>query len=368
MIRGQTLVNRAKKYLVMMNKALMHGLVRIGVLLSLWVSAAQAHAVAGYCHPQAALTITVPPITAPANPQVGQVLGSQDGYGFGNGSVVMQCIYQDWPFSWPVSGVLRIVNANHTGRTFNAGGLTLPVYSTDVAGVGVAMMARDPNRPWMSISHTGATLWDGKFNRPQYWGLDGRIYLVVTGPMSPGNITARTLAQYVVTNMTVTAPGFHSVNLSSVVINPPLKPTCSVTTPAISLPLGQVASRDFRGVGSYAGNATSYVRLSCSGGSGGMRDIYVTVTDQTFPKNRSDQLSLTPTSGARGVAIQLLSGNRLIRYGLDSSTVGNPNQWFVGSSGNGTVQIPLTARYVQTAPSIASGSANGLATFTMSYR
>ncbi len=69
------------------------------------------------------------------------------------------------------------------------------------------------------------------------------------------------------------------------------------------------------------------------------------------------------------MALQLVrGGNILVRYGADSSSVGNPNQWLVGTTGNGTVQIPLTARYIQTQQTIAPGSANGVATFTMSYR
>ena len=135
------------------------------------------------------------------------------------------------------------------------------------------------------------------------------------------------------------------------------------------MPLGTVPVKAFAGVGSHAGSVTRNITLSCAGGTGGTRDVFITVTDHTSRSNRSDVLSLTASSLARGVALQLVrSGNILVRYGADSSSVGNPNQWLVGTTGNATVQIPLTARYIQTQPTITPGSANGVATFTMSYR
>ena len=50
------------------------------------------------------------------------------------------------------------------------------------------------------------------------------------------------------------------------------------------------------------------------------------------------------------------------------AAIGTPNQWLAGSIGNGTFQIPLTARYIQTGAAVRPGTANGLATFTLAYR
>lgn len=96
--------------------------------------------------------------------------------------------------------------------------------------------------------------------------------------------------------------------------------------------------------------------------------MLLTLTDQIQPANRSDRLTLTGDSTATGVALQLLHGNAVLSYGADSNAPDNPNQWQAGSTGNGTFQITLTARYLQTEPTVHPGTANGLATFTLSYR
>ncbi|KVR00360.1 adhesin [Burkholderia ubonensis] len=98
--------------------------------------------------------------------------------------------------------------------------------------------------------------------------------------------------------------------------------------------------------------------------------MYTTLTDASHPANVSSVLSLGADSTASGVGIQVLRGDNdtLISYGPDSSQAGNPNQWFVGEFGNVDVTIPLKARYVQTASDVKAGTANGRATFTMSYQ
>jgi type 1 fimbria pilin len=146
------------------------------------------------------------------------------------------------------------------------------------------------------------------------------------------------------------------------------KPTCSVSTKDVYVPLGAVPIRAFTGVGSASPEKRFSISLDCAGGDAGLeRKIHTTLTDHTNPANQADTLSLAPGSGASGIGIQVLNGSTVIKYGPDSSALGNINQWQAGSSGNGTFNIPLTARYVQTAPAITPGSANGLATFTMSY-
>ena len=341
-----------------------------GVCLSICAVAmdAQAHFNAGVCTPQAPVTLFVPPITLPDNLQVGEAIGYPSGYDFAGNGFVMRCRYTDWPLSQPVSANLSVVNSPATGMTFNANGLTLPVYATSYPGVGFVMMAGDPSQHLKVITHTGVTLLDTKHNKPNGWGLQGRVYLVATGPITSGTIPGNTVARYMLTNVNIESPGAASVNFADTVILPPQKPTCRVTTPSLAMPLGQVPSRDFKGVGSSAGSVSRDITLDCAGGTGGILDVWITVTDQTEPGNRSNQLSLTRNSHARGVALQLLSGDRLVSYGPDSSGVGNPNQWQVANTGNGALTIPLTARYVQTASTIKPGTANGLASFTLSYR
>lgn len=323
----------------------------------------------GKCEPTAASVLPALTLTVAPNHPVGQVIGASGGYAFGpSAGHAMRCSYVEWPFQYYAGSHIRLLSSAYSGHTFNSGGVSMPVYNTSVPGVGFAMMAKDPNYPFKPVSHNQVELYGRTHNKPQFWGLDGRVFFVATGPVSAGTISSQQLASFIISDADIASPGFHSVILSTVHISPPAKPTCQITTTAVVLPLGQVPIRSFGAVGSTAGNVSRNISLSCAGGGGDTRDVFITVTDQTQPSNRSTTLTLSSDSNAKGVAVQLLRGGTLISYGADSATVGNQNQWFVGSTGNGTVNIPISARYVRTAQDISPGTANGRATFTMAYR
>ncbi|MFC4860272.1 fimbrial protein [Pseudomonas sp. JS3066] len=152
----------------------------------------------------------------------------------------------------------------------------------------------------------------------------------------------------------------------------PTTPTCNATQKTLDVPLEKVSTSIFTGVGSTSPEKTFAITLECSGGVEGVTtNLYMTMTDQTAPANRTDQLSLAPSSTASGVAIQVLNGTQPVRYGPDSSESGNENQWPVPNGqgiGNQRLTIPLSARFIQTQPTIVPGFANGHATFTLSYR
>lgn len=112
--------------------------------------------------------------------------------------------------------------------------------------------------------------------------------------------------------------------------------------------------------------------LNCSGGStGGQTAVHITLTDQNNPGNTTTELPLSGTYTAGGVAVQVsrrVSGNPLISFGPDSSSIGGAGQWRAGYVNFGTpsFEIPLSARYIQTGP-ITPGIAQAVATFTMAY-
>ncbi|WP_390343814.1 fimbrial protein [Variovorax boronicumulans] len=146
-------------------------------------------------------------------------------------------------------------------------------------------------------------------------------------------------------------------------------PTCKVTTPSVGAFLGNVSATSFTGVGQTSQAVPLNISLTCSNGAAGVNGkVFVTLTDQTRPTNVSNTLSLNAASTAQGVGIQVLNGTNVISYGPDSNVVGNKNQWLAGTTSNGVFNIPLTARYVQTDTTVKPGSANGRATFTMSYQ
>ncbi|WP_260427086.1 fimbrial protein [Burkholderia stagnalis] len=246
------------------------------------------------------------------------------------------------------------------------------VYPTGIPGVGMAMWFTTGGGALAGkwgrvIDYYTAT--DMKFPEGLHPGGFGGITLqfVKTGPITAGGVISGEVGH-------MRAEDGHSLPLVSwrigggIVVDPQV-PTCRVTTPAITVPLGNVPASTFTGVGSVSTGKPVNIVLECSGGNTGtFTNVYTTLTDHTNPGNVSDTLSLATDSTATGLGIQVLNGSTVIKYGPDSSAAGNTNQWKAGEAGNGTFTIPLTARYVQTAPKITPGTANGLATFTMSYQ
>jgi type 1 fimbria pilin len=148
-----------------------------------------------------------------------------------------------------------------------------------------------------------------------------------------------------------------------------LAKTCIVSTGSVMVVLPPATKSDFSGVGSYAKSKDFKVGLDCTGSSS---QIYMTLTDGTTASNRSDVLSLTATSTASGLGLQLLrNGGALVSYGPASDAPGTTNQFFVGSAVaviTAGGEIPFSVRYVQTATQMRPGNVSAIATFTMSYQ
>lgn len=194
-----------------------------------------------------------------------------------------------------------------------------------------------------------------------------QIELIKTGPIASGQSLSGVFAKWTIDDQ---APDFLQYSWGApvpVVVRPAVL-QCTVTTPQVTVPLGSIPRTAFSGINSTAGTRPLDIDLMCSGGDpGNTKAINVTLTDSTNPANRSTTLSLASGSVATGVAIQLLNGQTVLGYGPDSSAAQNPGQWFAGTGRAGEFRIPLSARYIQTAGTIMPGSANGRATFTMSY-
>jgi len=162
------------------------------------------------------------------------------------------------------------------------------------------------------------------------------------------------------------------VTYANPVIIKPTIPTCSVSTPSVTVPLASVEGSSFKGVGSTSAAQPFQLGLACSGGNAGTStNTYITFTDANQLGNTSTTLTLASGAGAAGgLGLQILNGGTPIGYGPDSSATGNTNQWKVATIAQGvsTIAIPLSVRYIQTGNSVTPGSVTGRATFTMSYQ
>lgn len=242
---------------------------------------------------------------------------------------------------------------------------TYYTYQTSVAGVGIRLKFITQscnNNVWFPIvcsaNWTPSTIVAHSIT----------VELVKTGTVTAGGALTGIFSVWN-TNLAASPVWAYYAWASPVLIQPSV-PTCAVSTPLISVPLGNVSVKEFSGVGTPSSTTRAFnIALQCSGAvNGAYTNVYTTLTDQTNPANVSDTLALSAGSTASGVGIQVLNGAALVKYGPDSSAAGNMNQWWAGTATNGTFNIALTARYVQTSPTVTPGSANGRATFTMSYQ
>ncbi len=239
------------------------------------------------------------------------------------------------------------------------------IYPTAIPNIGIRILS-PVGRPFPFL---GNSSWE---SATWYTGYAPTIQLIKTGNITaPGVLTgayARFSANY---KDGQTLVEYH---FASPLVVTPKVPTCKVESPSsIPVPMGHViAATAFSGVGSTAPPQSFSIKLRCSGGDPETTTRpFVTLTDATNPGNTSKTLSLSrDAAAATGVGIQILKDDVVLGYGPDSSAVGNTNQWFAGTvrQGQAVMSIDLRARYVQTAPKITSGSANALATYTLSYQ
>ncbi|WP_167366673.1 fimbrial protein [Cupriavidus malaysiensis] len=236
-------------------------------------------------------------------------------------------------------------------------------YPTPVAGVGVRIRGGINKDDWWPQSTDGTGTDYGLAA-----GTEFTIELVKTGDITAAGVLSGEVG------MTYIIP--HEKQIRSIVTNGsinivPKVPTCNVLTPKVDVDLGKATTSELKSVGATSSPKSFEVRLQCSGGNPGTTtQMYMTLTDSANPANQTDTLSLASGSKAKGFGIQILRGadDTLVSYGPDSAAADNPNQWKVGSFGNVNVTIPFKARYVRTSSTVVPGTANGTATFTMSYQ
>lgn len=143
---------------------------------------------------------------------------------------------------------------------------------------------------------------------------------------------------------------------------------CSVTTPAnATLNLGDFTNYHFPSVGSTVGNASYTISLSCDADV----NLKATVSDQTNKTNTSNIVTLTPSSAAHGLGVQVFYNGSTtpLALGPDNSSIGNLNQFSIArtSSNNQTMNVPLQFKYIRTG-AITAGSANAIVGLTFSYQ
>jgi type 1 fimbria pilin len=141
--------------------------------------------------------------------------------------------------------------------------------------------------------------------------------------------------------------------------------TCSVQTPGVAISLPNATTRAFSsGAGATAGRQAFNLSFACATGA----QVAIVITDVVDPTNRTNTLKLAPDSTAKGLGVQILKGDGApVFFGPDEVGQSVENQWLIGASPNGLLQLPLFAQYIRTG-TVEAGSIKAMATFTMSYK
>lgn len=134
---------------------------------------------------------------------------------------------------------------------------------------------------------------------------------------------------------------------------------CTVDKTIISVPMGDVPSNAFQGQGTSPGDSYTQnfeLPLTCYAGTSVAMQIDGNVKDAT---RGVLNLSSTGEGSAKGVGIQVLYNNAPLQLAAPIATG--------TASATGSYTIPLKARYYQTENTLTGGTANGTATFTLTY-
>ncbi|QBJ78544.1 fimbrial protein [Aquitalea sp. USM4] len=253
----------------------------------------------------------------------------------------INCTESTW--TWTVASLLPAVNG---------------IFPSSVAGLGLKISSTSGTWP---LSLPASSTFSAVYNIT--------VELIKTGDITAGGVLSNILGEYRIqpSNQLVA-----QVTWANPVLIKPSVPTCTVSTPNITVPLLNPSTTTFRGVGSTFGIRPFQIGLVCTGGSTGTStNTYITFTDLNQPGNTSTALSLASATGtATGLGLQILNNGTPIGYGPDSNAPGNTNQWKVTNIAQGVSSyvIPLSVRYIQTGSTVTPGTVTGRATFTMSYQ
>ena len=241
------------------------------------------------------------------------------------------------------------------------------VYQTGVQGIGIRMYA-SPSMDGSGAVALGAPpgAWrpiGGSADPHEVGPMPSlRVQLVVTGPVGYGTTNLPT--NVVIGLMTAGGLTVGGIRINT---NTTFLPhSCSVSgnrNHAVGMPT--VSSLNLPTVGATWGNGSFTLSLSCDAGV----TIQTTFTDVSDPANRSNNLSLTSASTAKGVGYRLTAGNgKPVYFGADSNAAGNPGEVWLGyNQYAGSFNMPFSVQYVRTG-AIVGGTANAAATYTMSYQ
>jgi major type 1 subunit fimbrin (pilin) len=281
--------------------------------------------------------------------------------------------------SAPGSGMaFEPLSLTSTGTSVKSpdGTTTFTVWQTNLPGVGIAIgvrvFANGCNwQPWTNLGGaTGALV-------PKPWVFGGcnagnpsnggqvEVALVKTGAITPGTFSGGALLEGALATSSSagawaisTAVGHVSFTLTQTTVA-----VAGCTTQDVTVTMNSHQQSEFKGVGSATTPATSFniAVNACPSGLAKIQYQFIPVNAVLDATN--GVLALSDSSTATGIGVQLKDdGGNALKYNTPYTLSG------YNTATGGSYNIPLTAAYYQTAPTVTPGSANAVLTFTMSYQ
>lgn len=255
------------------------------------------------------------------------------------------------------------------GIQYVSNGLVSDVWETGVPGIGYAMVVASEFGPEVGAKEGGVDIVWGREGGSFDTGLLMNIALVATGRLTSGEHLVRTqnIGRYIVTDASGVAKSI-DIQMGATRVKVASQGCKVVSGDGQTVTLPRVVTYDFKEVGATSTAFSSFAfGLKCDATVA----VHATLTDANDRSNMSNVLSLGPGSTASGFGLQIFREKSVtpIAFGPESSTKGNPNQWFVGTANAyDTLLIPFTVKYVKTDPKVGGGTVHARALITFSYQ
>jgi type 1 fimbria pilin len=245
------------------------------------------------------------------------------------------------------------------------------IYNTNIPGIGIRLSRKnlysgDALRYPYSATHTpritsrtNVALADGIFTIEVFKTSQN----TGSGALSPGLYTRHYLNSYGNKPSLTTTLNANAITIAY--------SSCEIQgskDKVVTLP--SVTRDKFKGIGTVAGEQNFNFNILCNGGknpTGVQASNKISLKfDYTANSDQKSIVNSAPTNtAAKGVSIQLINkyknANTIINKG-STHTLGTVN-----SNQTITYNVPLSARYIQTAQTVTTGKVRGLATMTIEY-
>lgn len=264
--------------------------------------------------------------------------------------------------TYPTGGQNLGVKATTTFTGMVAGG-GARIYKTNLPGLGIqlggTLAAGAPGQGW--VGRAGNI--DGNVNQGAFSFTDSVLRSASAGAAVTfykiGDMSSGVLTQQVGSMILGQAGNWAQpevpVNITGMSVT---VLACSLTTPTVAAPLGNVYATAFTGVGSTTGNVDFNLGLNCAAGT----KVNVTMNGiQNTDTANTSVLALTGAGSAgvaKGVGAQILYNNTPLNIG---------SSLLLKTAAGGIETFPFKARYYQTLSNVLPGSANVTATLNITY-